>query len=288
MQRDHKSIAFQGAHGAYSDLACRTVFPELETLPCASFDDAFRVVSEGQTDLAMIPVDNTIAGRVADVHSLMPNWDLFIIGEHFQPINHMLLGMSGTKVSDLKQVHSHVHAIPQCRNFLNSLDVKAHVHSDTAGAAEEIAQRKDPAHGAIASELAADIYGLDILQRDIEDHSQNVTRFLILSAEPDFPPVEADNVMTSLLFEVRNQPASLYKALGGFATNGLSMTKLESYVDENFHAARFYCDVEGHPESLPFQRAVEELGFFSADVKLLGTYPAHPYRIDGAAERDKL
>ncbi len=288
MQRDHKSIAFQGAHGAYSDLACRTVFPNLETLPCSSFDEAFRSVSEGITDLAMIPIDNTIAGRVADVHSLMPHWDLFIIGEHFQPINHMLLAVPGTKLEDLKHVHSHVHAIPQCRNFLNSLDVKAHVHADTAGAAEEIAQRKDVEHGAIASELAAEIYGLDILERDIEDHSKNVTRFLILSAEPDFPAVEAKHVMTSLLFEVRNQPASLYKALGGFATNGLSMTKLESYVDENFHAARFYCDVEGHCESLPFQRAVEELGFFSADVKLLGTYPAHPYRIAGAKRPDKL
>lgn len=288
MQRDYKSIAFQGAHGAYSDLACRSVFPDLKTLPCASFDEAFRSVSEGVADLAMIPIDNTIAGRVADVHSLMPNWDLFIIGEHFQPINHMLLGVPGAKKEDLKHVHSHVHALPQCRTFIDSLDVKAHVHTDTAGAAEEISERKDVSHGAIASELAAEIYGLDILERDIEDHSQNVTRFLILSAEPDFPPLEEQHVMTSLLFAVRNQPASLYKALGGFATNGLSMTKLESYVDENFHAARFYCDVEGHPESLAFQRAVEELGFFSADVKLLGTYPAHPYRLKGYEDREKL
>ncbi len=286
--RDYKSIAFQGVRGAYSDVACRSVFPSLETVPCASFDEAFRCVSEGEADLAMIPVDNTIAGRVADVHHLMPHWDLFIIGEHFQPINHMLLGVKGAKIEDIKHVHSHVHAIPQCRNVLKDLKVEAHVHGDTAGAAQEIATRGDKAHGAVASELAAQIYGLDILKRDVEDHSRNVTRFLILSAEPDFPALEAEDVMTSLLFEVRNQPASLYKALGGFATNGLSMTKLESYVDENFHAARFYCDVEGHPESLPFQRAVEELGFFSADVKLLGAYLAHPYRMSGVKEPDKL
>lgn len=278
MHRDYKSIAFQGAHGAYSDLACRTVFPDLRTVPCETFDEAFRAVNDGLTDLAMIPIDNTIAGRVADVHSLMPNWDLFIIGEHFQPINHMLLGLKGSNLKDLEHVHSHVHALPQCRNFLKNLDVKAHVHTDTAGAAEEIAQRGDPKHGAIASELAAEIYGLDILKRDIEDQSQNVTRFLVLSAEPEFPSLAEETVMTSLLFEVRNIPAALYKALGGFATNGLSITKLESYVDAQFQAARFYCDIEGHPEDEAFHNALEELGFYAADVRLLGSYPAHSFR----------
>lgn len=279
MLPDHyKTIAFQGEHGAYSDMSCRAVFPQLETVPCVSFDQAFKAVIEGESDLAMIPVDNTIAGRVADVHHLMPQGDLFIIGEHFQPVNHMLLGVKGTSLEDVKHVHSHVHAIPQCRKFLNTLDVKSHVHADTAGAAKEISLKNDPEHAAIASELASEIYGLDILERDIEDQSHNVTRFLILSTEPHFPEIEEPDVMTSLLFEVRNIPAALYKALGGFATNGLSMTKLESYVDEKFQAARFYCDIEGHHESPEFQRALEELGFYAKDVKLLGTYKADSFR----------
>jgi len=274
----YKTIAFQGEKGAYSDMSCRAMFPDLETVPCNSFDAAFRAVMDGDADLAMIPVDNTIAGRVADVHHLMPQGDLFIIGEHFQPVNHMLLGVKGSKIEDVKHVHSHVHALPQCRKFLHDLNVKSHVHADTAGAAQEIAKKSDKAHGAIASSLAAEIYDLEILARDIEDSSHNVTRFLILSPEPNFPEPDEDDIITSLLFEVRNIPASLYKALGGFATNGLSMTKLESYVDENFQAARFYCDIEGHPENPPFARALEELSFFAKDVKLLGTYKMHPFR----------
>ena len=278
MSHQYKSIAFQGEHGAYSDMACRAVYPDLKTVPCASFDAAFRAVMEGRADLAMIPVDNTIAGRVADVHHLMPEGDLFIIGEHFQPVNHMLLGTRGAKIEDIKHVHSHVHAIPQCRKFLQKLETTSHVHADTAGAAAEIARKNDVQHAAIASSLAAEIYDLEILAQGIEDQSQNTTRFLILSPEPDFPDIDADNVLTSLLFEVRNIPASLYKALGGFATNGLSITKLESYVGDNFQAACFYCDIDGHPESVAFSRALEELGFFAKDVKLLGAYPAHPSR----------
>lgn len=280
----YKTIAFQGALGAYSDMSCREMFPTLETIPCQSFDEAFQCVVDGRADLAMIPVDNTIAGRVADVHTLMPKADLFIIAEHFQPINHMLMGVKGTKIEDIKHVHSHVHALPQCRNFLKTLDIKSHVHADTAGAAKEIAERGDKAHAAIASALAAEIYDLDILARDIEDDSQNVTRFIVLSQDPHFPEMDAPDVLTSLLFEIRNIPASLYKALGGFATNGLSMTKLESYVDANFQAARFYCDIEGHPESDEFNRALEELGFFAKDVKLLGAYHAHPFRVARRAE----
>lgn len=275
----YKKISFQGAHGAYSDMACREMFPELETVPCESFDAAFRAVVDGEADLAMIPVDNSIAGRVADVHHLMPQEDLFIIAEHFQPINHMLMGVKGATIDQVEHVHSHVHALPQCREFLNTLHVKRHVHADTAGAAKEIAERGDVKHAAIASELAAQIYGLDILARDIENDRHNVTRFIVLSEDPHFPDIHAPDVMTSLLFEIRNIPASLYKALGGFATNGLSMTKLESYVDVNFQAARFYCDVEGHPESDAFSRALEELGFFAKDVKLLGAYYAHPFRV---------
>lgn len=286
---EYKKIAFQGAHGAYSDMSCRAVFPDLETLPCDTFHEAFSAVREGLTDLAMIPIDNTIAGRVADVHHLMSEGDLFIIGEHFQPVNHMLLGVKGAKLSDLKHVHSHIHAIPQCRKYLGKLDVKAHVHADTAGAAKEISERKDPAHGAIASSLAAEIYDLEILARDIEDQSSNTTRFLILSPEPIIPEIEDNTkVMTSLLFEVRNIPAALYKALGGFATNGLSITKLESYVDENFQAARFFCDIEGHPESRAFKRALEELGFYAKDVTFLGAYPAHKSRKEYKAAAGEL
>lgn len=278
MTDEYKTIAFQGAHGAYSDMACRAVFPDLKTIPCDSFDAAFQAVMDGDADLAMIPVDNTVAGRVADVHHLMPQGDLFIIGEHFQPVKHMLLGVEGSNLEDIKHIHSHLHALPQCKKFLKTIDAKAHVHADTAGAAKEISEKNDKSHAAIASSLAAEIYGLKVLKEGVEDVKSNVTRFLILSPEPHFPDLNEEHVLTSLLFEVRNIPASLYKALGGFATNGLSMCKLESYVDENFQAARFYCDIEGHPESRAFNRALEELGFFAKDVKLLGAYPAHPFR----------
>ncbi len=277
-KRNIKKIAFQGANGAYSDMACRAVFPGVATLPCCSFDDAFVAVEEGWADLAMIPVDNTIAGRVADVHHLMPDRDLFIIGEHFQPIRHCLLGIKGADLSGLKHVHSHVHAIPQCRKRIQALGLEAHVHADTAGAAEEVASRNDLLHGAIASELAADIYGLDILEGDLQDEAHNTTRFLILGMEPEIPEGMED-VITSLIFEVRNIPAALYKSLGGFATNGLSLTKLESYVDPQFQSAKFFCDIAGHPESEDFKLALEELGFYAADVKFLGAYPADGFRL---------
>ena len=272
-----KKIAFQGAKGAYSDLACRTVFPTLETYPCGSFEDAFQSVTGGDADLAMIPIDNTLAGRVADVHHLMPGGDLYIIGEHFQPIRHALLGIKGTSAKKLKHVHSHVHAIPQCRKLVKKHDLIAHVHADTAGAAQEIAEMNDPEHGAIASELAAEIYDLEVLEQDVQDEDHNTTRFLILGKEPEIPDEEVATI-TSLIFTARNIPAALYKCLGGFATNGLGFSKLESYVDPNFQAARFYCDIEGHPESDAFKLALEELGFYATDVKFLGAYAAHPFR----------
>lgn len=279
MTKRKQKIAFQGTYGAYSDLACRTVYPDMETLPCASFDDAFEAVRNEQADLAMIPVDNTIAGRVADVHTLMPEGDLFIIGEHFQPVRHALLGVRGTKIEMLSHVHSHIHALPQCRKFIQNHKLKSHVHADTAGAAEEVAKRGDVAHGALASILAAEIYGLEILAQDVQDTEHNITRFLILSPDPIIPDIDSDDtVITSLIYEVRNIPASLYKSLGGFATNGLSLAKLESYVDENFQAAQFYLDIEGHPESREFNLALEELGFYAKDVKFLGAYPAHEFR----------
>jgi prephenate dehydratase len=279
------AIAFQGAHGAYSDMACRAAFPGVKTIACGTFDEAFLAVSSGKTDLAMIPVDNTIAGRVADVHRLMPQNDLYIIAEYFQPIHHHLLGVKGAKKETLQFVHSHVHAIPQCRKMIARLNLTARVHADTAGAAQEIANNKDPAHGAIASELAAEIYGLDILERNVHDEHHNTTRFLLLAREPHMPESH-NNVITSLIFEVRNIPAALYKALGGFATHGLSLTKLESYVDANFQAARFYCEIEAHPESESFKLALEELGFFAKDVRFLGAYPAHGFR-KTAAQRSQ-
>ena len=270
-------IAFQGEAGAYSDLSCRTVFPGVKTLPCTSFEQAFQAVDNGQADLAMIPIDNSIAGRVADVHHLIPKHELFVIGEHFQPVHHNLLGVKGAKIEDLKDIHSHVHALPQCRKIIGELNLTPHVHADTAGAAAEIARKQDTSHAAIASSLAADIYDLDILKENIQDEADNITRFLILSPEPEMS-AKTDNTISSLLFTVRNIPAALYKALGGFATNGLSLTKIESYVDQSFEVAQFYCEILGHPETDNFKLALEELGFFADDVKFLGAYPAHPDR----------
>ena len=279
MVKKATKIAFQGAHGAYSDLACRHVFPNLETLPCNAFEEAFQAVSDGRADLAMIPVDNSLAGRVADVHHLMPAGDLYIIAEHFQPIQHTLLGLKSTVKEDLKHIHSHIHAIPQCKNLIKNLGVQAHVHADTAGAAQEIALKNDKAHGAIASALAAEIYDLDILEDNVQDADHNTTRFIILAPEPEIPDFDLpQTVITTLIFEARNIPAALYKCMGGFATNGFNLTKLESYVDQNFQAARFYCDIEGHPDDPLFKLALEELGFYAADVKFMGCYPAHEKR----------
>ena len=278
MNTKPKIIAFQGEKGAFSDLACRNVFPAMETLPCTSFDEAFQAVEKQRADLAMIPIDNTIAGRVADVHSLMPKHELFIIGEHFQPVHHNLLGVKGARREDLKYVHSHVHALPQCKNVIKSLGLAPRVHADTAGAAAEIARKNDKEHGAIASSLAAEIYDLEIIQELVQDAERNMTRFLILAPEPEIPE-EQDHVLSSLIFDVRNIPAALYKALGGFATNGLSLTKLESYVDDHFDVAQFYCEVVGHPDSSSFQLALEELGFYANDVRFLGAFKAHPNRI---------
>lgn len=274
-------IAFQGTAGAYSDLACRTVFPDLKTQGFARFEEAFAAVADKQADLAMIPVDNSLAGRVADVHHLLPRSGLSIIAEHFQPVRHCLLGIKGAHLQDLKYVHSHVHALPQCRRMFAQWGFEPRIHIDTAGAAADVAQMNDPAHGAIASALASQIYGLDILQEDVQDEDHNTTRFLILARAAIDPPRAAKTVV-SIYFGVRNIPAALYKALGGFATNGLSLAKLESYVDQNFQAAHFYAEIEAHPESLAFQQALEELRFFTQDVQILGAYAAHPTRTRAA------
>ena len=277
----HLRISFQGAPGAYSDLACRTVYPGAATVPCATFEDAFQAVHDKRADLAMIPVDNTLAGRVADIHHILPRGGLHIIGEHYQRINHALMGLKGASADGLTHVFSHVHALSQCRRLIRDRRLVAVVAGDTAGAAEEIAQRGNPAHAAIASTLAAEIYGLQIFQREVEDESHNTTRFLIMSPEAKQAAPGSGPIVTSFVFRVRNIPAALYKALGGFATNGVNMTKLESYlVDGHFTAAQFLVDVEGHPDDRPLKLALEELAFFAAEMRILGVYPAAQFRLD--------
>ncbi len=279
MTDPEKTIAFQGVLGAYSDMACRAAYPDMETLACMSFGDAFAAVRENKARLAMIPVENSVAGRVADIHQLLPDSGLFIIGEHFQRVNHYLLGVKGAEISDLTHVHSHIHALNQCRRLIRELGLKPVEHADTAGAAADVAAAGDKTQGAIASELAARMDGLITLRTDIEDAEHNTTRFLIMARQAEIPQPGPGPVITSFVFRMRNVPAALYKALGGFASNGINMTKLESYlVGGNFVAAQFYADVEGHPEDEPMKLAFEELGFFCEEVKILGAYPAHPFR----------
>jgi prephenate dehydratase len=280
------TIAFQGAPGAYSDLACRRVFPAMTTLPCNAFEDAFAAVHDRQAGLAMLPIENSVAGRVADIHHLMPDSGLYIIGEHFERVNHHLLALPGAGLNAIRTVRSHVHALGQCRNFIRSHGLQPVVRADTAGSAGEVKELGDPAVAAIASELAGEIYGLVSLAQNIEDAEHNTTRFLVMSREPKRAPRGTPSV-TTFVFNVRNVPAALYKALGGFATNGINMTKLESYmVGGQFTATQFYADVEAHPEDRPLRLALEELEFFSTEVKILGVYPAHPLRI--AAREEKL
>ena len=280
-------IAFQGAPGAYSDLACRQVFPGRPTPPCDVFEDAFAAVRSGAADLGMIPIENSLGGRVADVHTLLPRSGLHIIGEHFAPVHHHLLAVPGARLEDLVTVRSHIQALSQCRATIRALGLAAVVAADTAGSAREIAAAGDKRVAAIASALAGETYGLVSLKANIEDAAHNTTRFVILSRTPDRPqpaqgPGEAPGkalVVTSFVFRVRNVPAALYKALGGFATNGVNMTKLESYmVAGRFAATEFYADVEGHPDERPTALALEELAFFTEEVTILGVYPGSPSR----------
>ena len=273
------TIAFQGQPGAYSHLACREVHPDHQPMPCESFEDAFEAVAQGRADLGMIPIENSVAGRVADVHHLLPEMGLHIVAEHFQAVRHHLLAPKGATIAGLKAVHSHVHALGQCRKFLRLHRLNAQVHADTAGAAADVARAGDPTQAAIASKLAAEIHGLEILSAGIEDAAHNTTRFVVLSREPADPDPEAGVVMTTFVFQVRNVPAALYKAMGGFATNRVNMVKLESYMlGGSFSATQFYADIEGHPDNPSVRMALEELGFFSKRVKVLGVYPAHPFR----------
>ena len=271
-------IAFQGLPGAYSHKACLAAFPAMHPLSCPTFEDAFAAVREGRARYAMIPIDNTLAGRVADVHHLLPYSGLHIIGEHFERINHHLLAPQGATLDTIKTVESHVHALGQCRNLIRQLGLAVIVGADTAGAAADLAKSGDVTKAAIASELAAEIYGLVSLQSNIEDAEHNTTRFVVLARDAVEPNPNGNNV-TTFVFRVRNVPAALYKALGGFATNGVNITKLESYlVGGGFVAAQFYVDVEGHPAQRSLRLALEELEFFSHEVRIVGVYPAHPAR----------
>ncbi|BAT58171.1 P-protein [Variibacter gotjawalensis] len=272
-------IAFQGELGANSHIACEERFPQYEALPCATFEDALTAVSSGEAELGMIPIENSIAGRVADIHHMLPHANLHIIGEHFLPIHFQLMAPRGASLATIKTAESHIHALGQCRNMIRKLGLRATVAGDTAGAARIISQSGDKTRAALAPRLAAKIYDLDILAEDVEDEASNTTRFVILSKEPKQAKSGNGLVITTFVFRVRNVPAALYKAMGGFATNGINMTKLESYmVEGNFFATQFYADVEGHPDDRGLQFALEELQFFSKELRILGVYPAHEFR----------
>jgi len=276
-----RTIAYQGEAGANSHIACVENFPDHEPLPCATFEDAFAAIQDGGADLGMIPIENSIAGRVADIHNLLPASNLHIVGETFLPIHFQLLGVKGARAADLRSVHSHVHALGQCRKIIRRLALKAVVAGDTAGSAREVAEWGDPTRASLATRLAGEIYGLDNLGVDVEDEAHNTTRFVILSRTPRWAPAGEGPLVTTFIFRVRNVPAALYKALGGFATNSVNMTKLESYMIEGeFAATQFLSDVDGHPDDPALRRALEELEFFSREVRVLGVYPAHPFRVE--------
>ncbi len=276
-----KKIVFQGEPGANSDLAARKAFPGYEPVPARTFEDCFTALTKRQVDLGMIPIENSIAGRVADIHHLMPDAGLHIVGEYFMPVHHQLLAPKGASLTTIKTVESHVHALGQCRNVIRSLKLKAVVSADTAGSAREVSEAQDVTRASIATRLAAKIYGLQILKADIEDETHNTTRFIVLSPKASWAGASTKKIVTTFVFQVRNIPAALYKALGGFATNGINMTKLESYmVGGSFSATQFYADVEGHPDHPPLKRALSELAFFCKKdtLRILGVYPAHKFR----------
>jgi prephenate dehydratase len=280
--RPINTISFQGELGANSDMACRAAFPDMATLPCPTFDAAMGAVQARSARLAMIPVENSIAGRVADLHSLLPHTRLKIVGEHFQRVEHCLVALPGATLKSIKSVKSHVQALAQCRNFLRKHRFEPVVHADTAGAAREVAEIGDRNVGAIASSLAAKIYNLKVLARNIEDAEHNTTRMLVFSRDEAKPDWRNEPCMTAFLFRVKSRPAALYKALGGFATNGVNIVKLESYLSgARFEQAQFYAEVEGHPEQRSLQLAFEELGFFSDEFKELGSFPTNPFRRKG-------
>ena len=272
-------IAFQGEPGANSHIAVVEAYPDATPLPCPTFEDALAAITSGEADLGMIPIENSVAGRVADIHHLLPASGLFIVGEYFQPIHHQLMAPRGAKLEGIRTVESHVHALGQCRRIIRKLGIKPIVSGDTAGSARIVAERGDLSCASLASRLASEIYGLDILAEDVEDEHHNTTRFVVLAREAKWAPKDSGPLVTTFVFRVRNLPAALYKAMGGFATNGVNMTKLESYmVEGNFFATQFYADVDGHPEDRALAFALEELKFFSKELRIVGVYPAHPFR----------
>ncbi|MFL1461539.1 prephenate dehydratase [Roseococcus sp. DSY-14] len=274
------TIAFQGVPGAYSDLACRRAYPGWATLPCPSFEAAMEAVRDGRARLAMLPCENSLAGRVPDIHRLLPDSGLAVVGEHFERVEHCLLARPGATLEGLRKAHSHPMALGQVLKVIKELSLTPVIQADTAGAAQMVAQSGTPEDAAIASSLAAEVYGLQVLRANVEDAPHNTTRFYVMAQRPETPPLEAPHPVTTFVFRVRNMPAALYKALGGFATNGVNMTKLESYMlDGAFTATQFLCDVDGHPEDPRLFRALEELRFFTREVKVLGTYRAHPFRV---------
>jgi len=282
-----KKIIFQGELGANSHIACREAYPDYEPIPCPTFEDCFSAMTAGDVDLGMIPIENSVAGRVADIHHLMPTSKLHIIAEWFLPIRNQLMAPKGATLKTIKTVQSHVMALGQCRNVIRQLKLKPVVAADTAGSAREVAETKDVTRAAIASRLAAEIYGLDILKENVEDEANSTTRFIVLSRDKSWAKPGNGRTITTFVFRVRNVPAALYKAMGGFATNGVNMTKLESYmVGGNFFATQFYADVEGHPDDRSLVFALEELNFFSKEFEILGVYPAHAYRDTFREEKD--
>ncbi|MGH1576554.1 prephenate dehydratase [Planktotalea sp.] len=272
-------IAFQGELGAYSHEACADNYPDLEPLPCRTFEDVIDAVNSGRAELAMLPVENSTYGRVADIHRLLPSSGLHIIGEAFTRVRICLMVNPGVKLQDLEKVRAHLVLLPQAASFLAENGIKGEAAADSAGAAAELVESGDKTAGVLASEIAAQIYGLDVLARDIEDHGHNTTRFLVMSPKSKLEKRGSHGMMTSFVFRVRNLPAALYKAMGGFATNGVNMTKLESYmVGGHFTATQFYADIEGHPDDENVKRALEELDYFTSEINILGTYPRAPER----------
>ncbi|WP_288431551.1 prephenate dehydratase [uncultured Agrobacterium sp.] len=281
MMTSSNRIAFQGEYGANSDMACRDVFPTMDPLPCPTFEDAFNALENGDADLAMIPIENTLAGRVADIHHLLPESRLHIIGEYFMPIRFQLMVLPGVEKDEIKTVHSHIHALGQCRKIIRSNGWKPVVAGDTAGAAKLVSEKGDRSMAALAPRLASSLYGLDIIAENVEDSDNNVTRFVVLSRDEQWAKrtTSEEVIVTTFVFNVRNIPAALYKAMGGFATNGINMTKLESYqIGGKFVATQFYADIEGHPEDESVRHALEELKFFSEKVRILGVYTGHAMR----------
>jgi len=275
----NQTISYQGEPGANSHIIINEAYPDWTPLPCATFEDALTAVQDGSAALGMIPIENSIAGRVADIHHMLPASGLHIIGEQFLPIRFQLMALPGVRLEEIRTVHSHVHALGQCRKIIRRLGLKAVVAPDTAGAARQVAEAGDRTRASLSPRLAGAIYGLAILAEDVEDEAHNTTRFVVLSREPAVPPAGDGPTVTSFMFRVRNIPAALYKALGGFATNGVNMTKLESYmVEGQFTATQFYAEVDGHPEEPGLRRALDELAYFSSAIRVIGTYPAHPFR----------